>query len=273
MKTSRLVAFCLFVCLAAAWAQAAPGKAKTNPVKETAAFQTAVLKLQSPNPAEVLESVMILGASGNPRAVGPLSDLLKTGPRDDISNAAVDALGSLGDPSGLDTLLSFLSHRRADLRERVIMAIMDMKDPRVDGAIENALRDSDVGVRNAAAMAIGNRGQTQSIPILFQAFERGVSEAAIAIGRLGDEGSAQRLVAFLGKRDLMEILPGLDEFLRREDFPAKGKLDILDSLLDLAGPEVKRFLIAYVSTFTEEQKRDKVKLKVEEIIRAIPDQE
>ena len=266
MKKPTLFLTALLLCISV------QAQAKKNTSIQASGVRDAIIKIKSPNPSEVLDAVMILGASRNTAATRPLMDLLSSGPRDDITNAAIDALGSLGDSASLDILLDYLNHRRSDVRERVILAVMDMQDARIDGALEAALRDSDPGVRNAAAMAIGNRGQTGSIPILFQAFERGVNEAAIAIGRIGDAKAAERLSTFLGRRDLIDVLPGLDEFLRRKDFADKGKLDILEQLFELAGPEVKRFLIAYASTFSEEQKRNKVKLKAEEIIRAIPDE-
>jgi len=272
MDTRPFMAFLCCILIGAA-ASGAPARKAKEAAPEAGAFRDALVKLQSPNPTEVLNGVMVLGGSKSPKAVEPLITLLKNGPRDDITNAVIDALGALGDPTSLDILISYLNHRRSDIRQRVILAISEMKDQRIDAALENALRDSDAGVRNNAARAIGNRGQKQSIPILFKAFERGVTDAAVAIGQMGDADSARRLATFLGPRNLMDVLPGFDEFLRRNDFPEQGKLEILDHLLELAGPEVKRFLITFVAAFGEEDKRNKVKLKAEEIIRAIPDEE
>ncbi|MCU0663377.1 MAG: hypothetical protein MUC50_13755, partial [Myxococcota bacterium] len=37
--------------------------------------------------------------------------------------------------------------------------------------------------------------------------------------------------------------------LRRPDFSVKAKMAILDQLFELAGPEVKRFAVAYKASF------------------------
>jgi hypothetical protein len=233
----------------------------------------AIHKLKSPDPEEVLSSVMVLAASGSKEAVGPLTDLLRTGPRNDITNAIIQALGSVGQRSSIDILLEYLHHRRPDARIAAIFALENFKDARVTDAFEQALRDSDTQVRNAAALSLGKRGSTTSVPILFQAFDRGVHDAAISIGQIGSEKDAQRLAQYLGKVDVNVLLPGFDEFLRRADFPRKAKKEILEQLFELAGPDVRRFAVAYKASFppdTEEDEDDLFKL-VSRMVRQIPE--
>lgn len=231
----------------------------------------AIHKLQSPNPEEVMASVMVLAASGSKDAVGPLTDLLRSGPRNDITNGIIQALGSIGHKNSVAILIEYLDHRRPDARTAAIYALEAYKDSRVQGALENKLRDSDAQVRSAAALALGKRGDHQSVPILFQAFDRGVYDAAIAIGQIGTPEDAQRLAEYLGKADVTVLLPGFDEFLRRPKFPEKAKLEILKQLFELAGPDVRRFAVAYKASFppgTEEDENELFK-QVSRMVRQI----
>lgn len=220
----------------------------------------AIYKLKSPNPEEVLSSVQLLAASGSNQAVGPLTDLLRGGPRNDITNAIIQALGSIGSKSSIAILIEYLDHRRPDARTAAIYALEQFSDSKVQGALENRLRDSDAQVRSAAALALGKRGNKTAVPILYQAFDRGVHDAAIAIGQIGTPADAQRMASYLGKADIKILLPGFDEFLRRPKFPEKAKIDILERLFELAGPDVLRFAVAYKATFPPGTEEDENKL-------------
>lgn len=231
----------------------------------------AIHKLQSPNPEEVMASVMVLAASGSKEAVGPLTDLLRSGPRNDITNGIIQALGSIGSKNSVAILIEYLDHRRPDARTAAIYALEAYKDSRVQGALESKLRDSDAQVRSASALALGKRGDKASVPILFQAFDRGVYDAAVAIGQIGTPADAQRLAQYLGKSDVNVLLPGFYEFLMRPKFPQKAKLEILKQLFELAGPDVRRFAVAYKATFppgTEEDENPLFKM-VSRMVRQI----
>ncbi|MDD5308121.1 MAG: HEAT repeat domain-containing protein [Deltaproteobacteria bacterium] len=275
MRTLSTV-LALAAMLAAGTAAAAVGKAAGTASSAIGKqdVRDAIFKLKSPNPEEVLSSVQILAASGSKDAVNPLTDLLLSGPRDDITNAIITALGSIGDRASVDVLISYLNHRRPDARVVAIMAIEGYKEAKVTSALEGALRDSDVQVRSTAAMALGKRGSKGSVPILFQAFDRGVADAAIAIGQIGSPADAQRLAGYLGKNDVKLLLPGFDEFLRRADFAEPDKIKILDRLFELAGPDVRRFAVAYKASFPQGTEEDKSLLykKVCQMVRQIPEE-
>jgi HEAT repeat protein len=224
------------------------------------AFKAAVNKLQSPNPDEVMDGVQTLAASGSAAAVGPLTQLLKTGPRNDITDSIIQTLGFIGHPSSIPILIEYLHHRRSDARIASIYALENSKDQRVARALENALRDSSAEIRSTAALALSKQGDIESVPILFQAFELGVDDAAISIGQLGNNEDALRLGTYLGKADIKVLLPGFDEFMRRSDVPKKAKLEILNQLFELAGPDVRRFAVAYKASFPPGTKEEKNEL-------------
>jgi HEAT repeat protein len=63
--------------------------------------------------------------------------------------AAVAALGALGDPTALPTILD-ACHDKPAVRRRAVLALAPFDGPEVDAAIDTALDDRDWQVRQAA---------------------------------------------------------------------------------------------------------------------------
>lgn len=63
--------------------------------------------------------------------------------------AAVAALGSLGDPAGLPAILAGTADKPA-IRRRAVLALAPFDGPEVDAALQRALEDRDWQVRQAA---------------------------------------------------------------------------------------------------------------------------
>ena len=63
--------------------------------------------------------------------------------------AAVAALGAIGDPTGLPTILAATADRPA-VRRRAVLALAPFEGPDVEAALERALTDRDWQVRQAA---------------------------------------------------------------------------------------------------------------------------
>jgi len=88
-------------------------------------------------------------ATNRRRAVRALADLT-TGHDDPlVREAAVAALGAIGDPAALSTVLR-ATHDRPAVRRRAVLALAPFEGPEVDGALEAALTDPDWQVRQAA---------------------------------------------------------------------------------------------------------------------------
>lgn len=68
--------------------------------------------------------------------------------------AAVAALGSIGDPRGLPAILAATSDRPA-IRRRAVLALAPFEGPEVDRALERAAQDRDWQVRQAAEDLLG----------------------------------------------------------------------------------------------------------------------
>ena len=253
-------------------ARAAQKQAK-EPKGPSAEVTQALTGLTSENPDVVMESIQVLGALADPAAVPPLLELLETGPRSDITDSILFALAGIPGEEAVPTLSAYTKHRRPDARSAALMALEKRSGSNITRTLEDGLRDSDRQVRATAAMTLGARGDASAVPILFEAFERDVPEAASAIGQLGSEADAKRMTRYLGREDIKVLLGGFEEFLKRESFPEAAKLNILNRLFDLAGPEVWRFAVNFKATFppdTNEAENNVYKL-VSRMVRQIKD--
>ena len=66
-----------------------------------------------------------------------------------VREAATAALGAIGDPRGLDAILTACGDKPA-VRRRAVLALASFEDPRVDEALRAALDDRDWQVRQNA---------------------------------------------------------------------------------------------------------------------------
>lgn len=226
-------------------------------------------RLRSDNPDQVREAIDLLSVLDRPEVVPPLAELLRSGQPDPVADRALEALRGLASPASIDVLVEMSRHRRPAARRRAYLALAGIDDPRIPALLAQGLRDSDRSVRGAVALALGDRHATGTLDALFTAFDRGVIEAAIAIGKLVPGAGVARFDAYLGQRPLAVMLSGYGPLLRRDDIGAAVKQGVVEKLGEVAGPMVRSFLVDYLTTFSE---RDSSPLKrlIEETIRRIP---
>lgn len=84
-----------------------------------------------------------------PGAVARLIDLASGHEDALVREAAVAALGAIGDPTGLPAILA-ATHDKATVRRRAVLALAPFDGPDVDAALAAALDDRDWQVRQAA---------------------------------------------------------------------------------------------------------------------------
>jgi HEAT repeat protein len=82
-------------------------------------------------------------------AVGPLGRVTVTATDPLCREAAVAALGAIGDPAGLAAVLAATSDKPA-VRRRAVLALAPFEGPEVEAALARALTDRDWQVRQAA---------------------------------------------------------------------------------------------------------------------------
>lgn len=89
-----------------------------------------------------------------PGAAVALARLAMNHPEHLVREAAIAAIGSIGDPDGLPAVLAALDER-ATVRRRAVLALAAFDGPDVDAALRRALEDRDRQVRQAAEDLIG----------------------------------------------------------------------------------------------------------------------
>jgi HEAT repeat protein len=99
---------------------------------------------------------MGLAATG---AVGALSAVGRDHPDALCREAAVAALGAIGDPAGLPAILAATTDKPA-VRRRAVLALAPFDGPEVSAALDRALTDRDWQVRQAAEDLGGQRPAT-----------------------------------------------------------------------------------------------------------------
>jgi HEAT repeat protein len=236
--------------------------------------ETIAARLGSANPDEVREAIALLSVIDHPSVIPPLAAMLRSGRSDEVTDQALTALGGLAHPSAVDVLVEFTRHRRSRARRLAYQALAAIQDSRVPALLEQGLRDSDRNVRATAARSLGDIGAQQSVDTLFVAFDRGVVEAAIAIGKLGDRASVTRFNDHLGRVPLSVMLSGYGEYLARVDIPDEVKVDIIGRLGEVSGPLVRAFLQRYLDTLPTRgplvARSNRIRTVVIDTLRRIP---
>jgi HEAT repeat protein len=105
--------------------------------------------LGDPDPLVVVGAAWFLGERRHRLAVADLA-ARATGHSDPrCREAAVAALGAIGDPAGLSAVLAALDDKPT-VRRRATVALAGFDDPRVEPALRRAAEDRDWQVRQAA---------------------------------------------------------------------------------------------------------------------------
>lgn len=251
---------------------AAEAEEPTGPQPTVRDVATIAARLDSSNPDEVREAIDLLSVIDHPSVVPHLATLLRSGRSDEVTDRALTALRGLAHPSAIEVLTEFTHHRRPRARRLAFQALAAITDRRVPRLLEQGLADSDRNVRAQCARSLGEIGATGSVDTLFHAFDRGVVEAAISIGKLGNRAAVGRFNEHLGHVPLSVMLSGYSEFVRRGDIPDEVKIEIIGRLGDISGDMVRVFLQRYLDTFSSGRaaQRDRVRTVVLETLRRIP---
>ncbi len=267
----------LLVALSASMFAAAPGvDAQARPPQGNAAtarpgqnqelsLREAREALQSADPERVSEGLEAIANYPSAESVQAVIDVLRRGVTDTVADKAIETLGQLGRAECIEELSNLLRHRRFAARVEAVESLARITDPRVRGLIESGLHDSQPEVRAASAVALGQINARSSVGLLFRAFERGVPEAAEAIGRLGSAEDAvsadpahdaedprrtsRRLTLsmWVTHAPISVLLSGIGQFMNRRDIPVPVKVKIIERLEQrAASAAVRDFLQRWV---------------------------
>jgi HEAT repeat protein len=142
-------------------AELAPELARRSARRARVCSRALVALLDDPDVTVLEAAAWAIGELGDRAASGPGDDAgraqavaalsrVGTGHRDALAReAAVAALGALGDPAGLPAVLSACADRPA-VRRRAVLALAPFSGRDVEAALQRALEDHDWQVRQAA---------------------------------------------------------------------------------------------------------------------------
>ena len=219
------------------------------------------------------EIVVAIGETGSSQGVVFLSNMVKNNDeRPVLRMAALDALGKIADPAGLDAVIEAVTADDPNVRSSAIAALGPFSGEAADRAILEGFRDSYYRTRIGAAQAAGKRGMETAVPYLrFRAENDEVAvvkdEAIKALGAIwNDEARIVLESLFFDRKiaDRVRILAG--EMLLLNDAPfytgrAIAELDdsktrnqtaLYNGILRILGPGVavdleslaRRFLVS-----------------------------
>jgi HEAT repeat protein len=212
------------------------GKVHPETADNTADYLIDFYLNRNPGDENRREIVAALGELGSRQGISLLSEIaVSDDERPTLRMAALDSLSKIGDPEGLQTVLTALVSSDPNVRSGAIAALGAFSGQEVEGAILGAFRDSYYRTRISAAKAAGERQLMEAIPYLRFRAERdevpAVKDEAIrALGAIGTPETALILAELFGERkntDRIRILAA--EMLIRnnaDDYAGKVTLEL-----------------------------------------------
>lgn len=209
--------------------------------QEPMTLEEAVAATDSPDRNTVEGGLQSLGLIGDEPALAALAARIRRGLPRELLLTAIFTVGAMGNPEAAPLLVELTTHRSADVRARAIEMIAALNAPGAAGALIAALSDPDPQVRAVAAIGLGDLGASEALDKLFQAQDRGVTEASVAIGKVVKAGDVPRLLSYLGQMPFRALTPALKAILARANVEEAARMQVVARLTEMATPEVKSF--------------------------------
>ncbi|HEY6097911.1 MAG TPA: HEAT repeat domain-containing protein, partial [Anaeromyxobacter sp.] len=198
-----------------------------------------------------------LGALRAREAVPVLKDLLAKSPDGYTQVAAVDALGRIGDPAAVDTLVSVATGDKVEpfTARKALLALGRIGDARATAAVLRMLFEERPGVSffPEASFAAVQIGRPMAAPLLAVlegrdaalgawAKEHGILPGALyakSAQLLGDVGGAEAVPALVRKLSYQDVDPGIATFVRVFAAESLGRMRAKEAVRPLAELVVK----------------------------------
>ena len=132
-------------------------------------------------------------------AAGPLLRQSASDGSPRLREAAIEALGGIGDPEAVPTLVAALGDERSNVRQAAARALARARTPDAVTALIASLHHRDPSTRRSVIDALGEAGDPRAAEALSRVLsghERPVRDAAVkALGRIGSPDAVDALVA------------------------------------------------------------------------------
>ncbi|MCL2243766.1 MAG: HEAT repeat domain-containing protein [Treponema sp.] len=143
------------------------GSASSELADETADYLADYYNYRDPGDENRSEVINAMGATGSANAVPLLTEIASnTDARFPLRIAAMNALSQIGDPRGLEAILSCVNTNDPNVRAAAVAALGPFSGDEVDKAILDGFRDSNYRTRIASAQASRARILVDAIPYL-----------------------------------------------------------------------------------------------------------
>jgi HEAT repeat protein len=182
------------------------GKVNPETADNTAEYLIDFCTNRNPGDENRREMVTALGELGSREGISFLSEIaVSDDERPLLRMAALDSLSKIGDPEGLQPILTALVSSDPNVRSGAIAALGPFSGQEVEGVILEAFRDSYYRTRISAAKAAGERKFIEAIPYLRYRAEKdeipAVKDEAIrALGAMGNRDADTVLADLLTER-------------------------------------------------------------------------
>jgi HEAT repeat protein len=172
-------------------------------------------------------AVRALGAIKDPRAAGPLLELIKAKPGSLLVPEAADALGKM-ENLPVQFFIDLLHHQNRYARAQAAKILGKYKEPSAINGLIVALHDEDTSVQANAAEALGEIGDAEAVQPMIQwlqskytqkaRYENWVTGNVVkALAKIGDPRAVPTLIHAI--RDSDDRVPGAREALRKFNVP------------------------------------------------------
>lgn len=151
--------------LSAAGCAGGPGRPAGPPL--ITSYPEAIKFLESKDTDECYEALMYLGASGDTRAIEPISRKLSD-PELVVRLAAVQALRNFSSPLTIEPLRTVLADQDRDLRFSAAVALYELEDYSGEDVLIEGLSSPRPEFREFALLALGKMRSRQAIPGLIK---------------------------------------------------------------------------------------------------------
>jgi HEAT repeat protein len=205
--------------------------------KDPKATEALITALKDPDRNVRSSAAKVLGKVGNVRAVEPLIAVLKD--RDEmVRSSAAEALGKVGDVRAVEPLIAVLKDRERMVRRCAAEALGKVGDVRAVEPLIAVLKDREKVVRRSVAEALGTLKDTRAVEPLIVALKDpeeqvGVrSAAAMALGLVDEPRATKLLLASWEERNLPVIAGAARFFISRR---TPGSEEVLIQAMDKHG--------------------------------------
>jgi len=187
--------------------------------------------------------IRALGETNSPAAVGFLSSIVDDSESGQFMRmAALESLSGIGNPNGLDAILSSVSANEPHVRATAVGALGPFSGAAVDAAILDAFRDSFERTRIAAAQASRERELVAAVPYLRFRATRDESQAV-----------REHSIRALGAIATGEAIQVIEDLFTERRNSARVRLTAAEMLME---NNADRFLEAFIAEKDEARQRN-----------------